>query len=222
VIRAISARTLPPADGVALLSSSDFASGAALVKRLAGQHSDWKRRLLVGPFALAYDQGLVAAITARGGGVVAASSMAPESFSPAVRSYMRAYAKAFGSHPPGRALDTFAVPYEVAMQALVQAVQAVHGSLGDGRLAFRRALTRVVLDGPEGRVALDARRQAIATNYLVRIGSPMRLVAAVPRVDQEFGGLFSPAGPPPSATNPVCRPARSPAWAARVTAAASR
>jgi branched-chain amino acid transport system substrate-binding protein len=222
VIRATSARALPPADGVALLSSSDFASGAALVKQLASQQFDWKRRLLVGPFALAYDQGLVAAIAARGGGVVAVSSTAPEGDSPAVRRYVRAYAKAFGGHPPGLALDTFAVPYEVAMQALVQAVQVVQGRLGEGRLALRRALTRVVLDGPEGSVGLDVRRQAVGTNYLVRIGSPLRLVARVPRVDQTFGGLFSPGGPPPSATHPVCRPARPPAWAAEVTAAASR
>jgi hypothetical protein len=221
-VRATSARTLPPADGVALLSSSDFASGGAFVQSYARAHADWKRRLVVGPFALAYDQGLISGIAARGGGVIAASSVAPEPDSPAVRAYVGAYAKAFGSHLRDRALDIFAVPYDVAMQALVQAVEAVHGRLGDERLALRQALAHVVLNGPEGRVRLDARRQAIATNYLVRIGTTSRLVAGVPGVDQTFGGLFRPGGAPPSAHAPACRRAQPPPWVPAVSAAASR
>jgi hypothetical protein len=202
-------RSLPAVDGVALLSSSDFASGAALVKRLADAHSDWRKRLVVGPFALAYDQGLVAAITARGGGVIAATTSAPAADSAAVRSYERAYAKAFGANLPNRVLATFAVPYEVAMQALVAALEA-RGPLLD-------ALARVRITGPEGPIRLDSRRQAIGTNYLVRIGSPLRVAATVPRVDQTFGGLFSRNGAPPSATRPTCRKGRVPAFSAAVS-----
>jgi branched-chain amino acid transport system substrate-binding protein len=209
VVRAATTRSLGAVDGVALLSSSDFSSGAKLVKNLAGAHPDWRKRLVVGPFALAYDQGLVSAITARGGGVIAASTMAPAGDSPAVDSYERAYAKAFGAHPPGLALDTFAVPYEVAMQALVAAVET--------REPLLEALAGVRFTGPEGPVRLDSRRQAIGTNYLVRIGSPMRVVATVPRVDQTFDGLFSSGGAPPSATQPTCRKGRVPRFSAAMS-----
>jgi branched-chain amino acid transport system substrate-binding protein len=113
------------------------------------------------------------------------------------------------------------------MQALVNAFQAVHGRLGDHRRALLAALARVVVAGPEGRVRLDQRRQAIASNYLVRIqpargGSPTRLAATVPGVDQTFGGLFEPGAAPPSATEPRCRRAPPPPWSETVTAAMSR
>ena len=222
VERATSTKSLPEADGVALLSSSDFSSGAALVRSLAATHRDWARRLVVGPFALAYDRGLVSAIAARGGGVIGAASISPAADSAAVRGYEHAFAQAFGPHPPAPALDTFAVPYQAAMEALVRAVQAVHGRLGGERRALRTALARVVLTAPEGHMALDSRRQAVAPNSLVRIGRQLRLAATVPHVEQTFGGLFAPGGPPPSQTAPACRAARPPPWAAAVTAATSR
>jgi branched-chain amino acid transport system substrate-binding protein len=222
VVRAASARSLPDADGVALLSSSDFGAGAALVERLAAAHPDWARRLVVGPFALAYDQGLVSSIATRGRSVIGASSVAPKLDSAPVRAYERAWSQAFGAHPPAAALDTFAIPYEAAMEALVDALQAVHGNLGSDRQAVRTALAKVVLTAPEGRLSLDSRRQADGTNYLVRIGRTVRLAATVHDVGQTFGGLFPPGGEPPSGTAPACRRAKPPPWAAAVTAALSR
>jgi branched-chain amino acid transport system substrate-binding protein len=221
-VRAASARSLPDADGVALLSSSDFSAGAALVQRLAAAHADWARRLVVGPFALAYDQGLVSAIATRGRSVIGASSVAPKLDSAPVRAYEHTWSQAFGAHPPVAALDTFAIPYEAAMEALVDALQVVRGNLGSERHAVRTALAKVVLTAPEGRLSLDSRRQASGTNYLVRIGRTVRLAATVHGVGQTFGGLFPPGGEPPSETAPACRRAKPPPWAAAVTAALSR
>jgi branched-chain amino acid transport system substrate-binding protein len=209
VVRAATTHSLPAVDGVALLSSAGFTSGATFVRDLAQAHRDWRKRLLVGPFAYAFDQGLASAIIARGGGVIAASTLAPAAESAAVGRYLRAFATAFGGPPPGLALDTIAVPYDVAMQALVTAL--------DSDAPLLEALARVRITGPEGPVRLDSRRQAIGTNYLVRIGSRMRVVATVPRVDQTFGGLFRSDGPPPSATWPRCRKGHVPAFSAAVS-----
>ncbi len=69
------------------------------------------------------------------------------------------------------------------------------GDLSDGQARFHAALARADLDAPNGRIALDANRQAIAPNYLQSVtktpnGLTMRTQATLPDVEQTFNGYF--------------------------------
>jgi branched-chain amino acid transport system substrate-binding protein len=105
------------------------------------------------------------------------------------------------------------------MSAVVSAVDQTGGELGDGQRDFRASLSSLELAAPQGEVRLDRNRQAIAPIYLERIeSSPGRpaaveAVRTVRDVDQAFGGMFTAHTPSPSATEPVCKSRRPPAWA---------
>ncbi len=62
------------------------------------------------------------------------------------------------------------------MEAVLQALEKVHGDLSNGERRFQAALAKVELDAPNGHIRLDGNRQAIGASYLNRIlpgkGSP--------------------------------------------------
>jgi branched-chain amino acid transport system substrate-binding protein len=109
------------------------------------------------------------------------------------------------------------VPYYVAMEAVTRSLHAVRGDLSDGQDRFRRALARIELDGPYGRIRLDENRQAITPNYVTRIragkGPIHRTVKVIEDVDQSFGGRFQVGGTTVSRTRPACTRGEPPPWA---------
>jgi branched-chain amino acid transport system substrate-binding protein len=113
----------------------------------------------------------------------------------------------------------FGLTYRNAIEAVLQALDRVKGDLGGGQRAFRAALAHVELDAPNGHIRLDGDRQAITSNYLNRMRRNakgelgIRTFLTVPEVDHTYGGLFTPASPPPGRTSPACKTAPPPPWA---------
>ncbi len=105
----------------------------------------------------------------------------------------------------------FPSSYADSMEALLQALEKVHGDLSNGERRFQAALAKVELDAPNGHIRLDGNRQAIGASYLSRIlpGKKGALHSTtfkvVPNVDQTFGGYFSGSDPLPSKTTPACK-----------------
>jgi branched-chain amino acid transport system substrate-binding protein len=78
---------------------------------------------------------------------------------------------------------------------------------------------RVELDAPNGRIRLDANRQAIGPTYRFSVSGNKQGVLgytapkAVENVDASFGGHFGPGDPLPDRTQPACRHGSPPVWA---------
>ncbi|HEX3835194.1 MAG TPA: hypothetical protein VHW04_24645, partial [Solirubrobacteraceae bacterium] len=75
--------------------------------------------------------------------------------------------------------------------------------------ALQAATAKVVLPAPYGTIKLDQNRQAIFTNfnqqlYLKDGKLAVKTVAAIPNVNQSFGGTFSSSTPAPGRTSPGC------------------
>ncbi len=201
------------ANGVAVLGGSASVS-PDLLRALARRGTN---RVVLGPEVIG-DTDLMRQITALTA-VVGASYFAPESSSPAVRAYLRAFAKAYPDTPPGEPRDAVMMAYRNGVEAVLEAFEQAHGDLSEGRRRLRARLARLdttLLDVP---VRIDANRQAVVSTTLVRLGpeSPsgapeLRAVQSVPAVDQSIGGLV-PANYVPTAAGEACRRATAPPWA---------
>jgi branched-chain amino acid transport system substrate-binding protein len=170
-------------------------------------------RVVVGGGGLA-DPGIVEALGSQARGIVSAGPLPLDIATPAWTAYRARAERTFTSLP----LTThgLAVPYYVAVEAAMRGLSAVGGDLSDGQRRFRRALTSLRMDAPGGAVRLDENRQAIAPNYVTRIGTGTpahRTIRTIADVDQSFGGLFRPDGAPASRTSPGCRAGEPPPWA---------
>ncbi len=143
------------------------------------------------------------------------SSSDPYAPTPAFNRYLAQYAAAFPNDPdPGLTNQSI---YD-AMEPVLEALEQVHGDLSNGQRRFRFALAHLRYHAPEGLITLDHRHQGIVPIYLakvVRSGGSIRFkqIKTIRRVDQTFGGLFSPTSPPPSMTTPACVAGNPPAWA---------
>ena len=105
--------------------------------------------------------------------------------------------------------------YYDALEALLSALERVEGS--NVRAGLLLALRQGDVELPDGRVTLDANRQAVRDGYLARVmwrdgKSALVPVAIVPKVEQTYGGLLSEAPPPGPGMQP-CVKGRPPAWA---------
>jgi len=202
------------ADGVVVLGSFATVTPDLLgaLARRRGTNS-----LVLGPEVIGYTDLVrhVPALT----GVVAASYSAPESSSPAVRAYLRDYAKAYPDTPPGESRDAVVMAYRNGVEAVLEAFEQVHGDLSGGRSRLRAQLARLdttLLGVP---VRMDANRQAVVSANLVRLGPEstsgvpeLRAVESIPAVDQSIGGLV-PASYIPTYGGESCRRATPPPWA---------
>jgi branched-chain amino acid transport system substrate-binding protein len=100
--------------------------------------------------------------------------------------------------------------------AVVAALERVQGDLSGGQRRFRAALSHVSVNGPSGRVAVDAQRQAVAPMYMYRLDGPKlapHLIRTIPRVEPTFGGYFKASDPPPNESTPACVKRTPPPWA---------
>src|ERR671930_291607 len=88
------------------------------------------------------------------------------------------------------------VAYYDAMEATLEALEQVGGDVSNGERRLMRALGALRLESPTGPIRLDARRQAVAPNYLNRVDrgpdrKPVtRVVRTVHNVEQTFNGYF--------------------------------
>jgi ABC-type branched-subunit amino acid transport system substrate-binding protein len=194
---------IPPrnVDGIVVLTAPEAL--AALANGYPGLRGEVSRKLLVGTVA---SDGLQA-LADRASGI-------PEGvpwLSVGERRYR--YGLELGTHFPARFayLGAFDISYRDAMAALLEALATAHGDLSGNEHRFMSALAGLTLDSPLGPIRLDASRQAIGRNSLVRFPDNT-VVRRVDGVEHTFGGYFSPDDPPPSMTTPVCKRHTPPPW----------
>ena len=165
-------------------------------------------RVLLGSATVGYSGSVLGR---RATGIVGASASPIGGSDAAWTSFLADYAKAF----PKISFLGFAPFYFNTFEAALRGLEAVGGDLADGGRRYRTALAGLELDLPTGRVRLDANRQAIGPNYLVKVGphGVLHTIQAVVPVDASYGGRFGPGKPPPSQTSPKCVRGNPPPWA---------
>ena len=132
------------------------------------------------------------------------------------KAYISGFGKAFPK-APGDSL--FTVLYYDGMEAILQGLEQVKGSLDDPK-AFQDALTGLTPTFPNGSVKLDENRNSVQPAYVVQIVKDggnlgFKVVKSIPEVDQTFGGLFGPDSPEPSRTEPAKATGNPPPWASQ-------
>jgi branched-chain amino acid transport system substrate-binding protein len=200
---AAAAKVPRDADGV-YLAPAGVSAMSAFLGRYAALGHDLSRQLVS-------SGGLIAdpAVIPLAKGVVVGGTPAIEPTQPE-RAYMNSFAKEFPTIPAKQALTGLSLAYAVGIEAAVEALTHAHGTSGR---PFLDALAGLRLDSPLGRIRLDRNRQAIGPNYLSRLAAGGgRTTQVVSDVEQTFGGYFTAADPPPSATSPGCMKRTPPPW----------
>ncbi len=193
------------------------------LERYAKTRPALSRSVVLNAYALT---GLDPAVTARlGDGIVGtvAGWDIPGPDLPSFAAYMKEYRRAFPrlADAADSSSHLFDVYYQNAMEAVLQALEAVDGDLSNGQRQFRAALADVKLDAPNGPIRLDANRQAIGSVYGFRVTGndkgrlSIRLLKPIENVDASFGGRFGPGDPIPDRTRPPCEAGSPPVWASR-------
>ena len=207
-------------DGVALIPAIAFVDWAGFVKAYARRRPDVAEHLVLGPEALLEKSNRINAARLAPG-VVGGDQGRFDRKNSIWRRMQHELAQTFPGVAPQRSSPAefpLMVAYRNAMEATLAALERVDGD--PARLG--PALARLELDGPTGRIRLDANRQAIAPVYLSRVGRDasgkptVRMLRVVPNVEQTFGGYFTSMTPPPTRTTPACRrTATQPTWTLR-------
>ena len=114
----------------------------------------------------------------------------------------------FGAAAP-QASSTFTFGYFADTWGLIKGLQAVKGNLGGGQKPLQAAIAKVVLPTGYGTISLDKNRAGIIPVYYQQLYQKagklaIKTVGYIPRVDQTFGGTFSPLTPAPGRTSPKC------------------
>jgi ABC-type branched-subunit amino acid transport system substrate-binding protein len=146
-------------------------------------------------------------------GTLAASGMADTWDDPKWQAYVKEYQEIF---PPAKRFASpslLAISYYNSTVAMLEALKKVNGDLSDNQSKFKAALAGLVMDAPNGKISLDANRQAIGTNFVTEVvddgkgGLFSKVVEVVPNVNQTLG--MDPAVfkkyVPPSRTSPPCK-----------------
>ena len=133
--------------------------------------------------------------------------------------------KWFKTIPPGgpaapQASSTFTYGYYVNTWGLIKGLEAVKGDLSGGQKKLQEAIGKTTLPAPYGEIKLDQNRQAIFLNFNQQLYMKdgklaVKTVAAIPNVDQTFGGTFSASTPAPGRKSPACEKRNLP-WAGKV------
>jgi ABC-type branched-subunit amino acid transport system substrate-binding protein len=146
-------------------------------------------------------------------GTVAASGQADTWDNPKWQAFVKAYQDAFPPDKRFASPSLLATNYYNSAMAVFQALDKAGGDLGDGHAKYRAALAATELDAPNGKITLDANRQAIGTNFVTEVVEDAsgnlvsRVVKVVPNVRQTLGydpAAFAKIGLP-SRTVPECR-----------------
>ena len=203
------ARQIPSgADGVAFMPN--FLSPATFFSAYRKVHPDLSRHVVMSAVALARGDRTV--------GITSAGWLPIAPGTPEWNRYLRDLKSAFPKYrgQRGDASDIYA--YD-AVELALQAIAAAHGDLSHGERRLMAALKSVRVETPVGGLTLDRTGNAVVSNFLIRVetsasGKSVPLtVGVIPKVENTFGGYFSPRSPPDSETQPVCRKGHVPAWA---------
>lgn len=171
---------------------------------------------LVGSTVMLAEPEVVHALGKRLDGVVYADPTPGAVASSTFTSGMTRYFPEIGAHVK----RTVPPNFYTAANAVVRALEESDGDLSDSQAAFRAALSRLQIVGAGGPVRLDARHQAVTTNYLVELRADHsgnvtpRLLRRVPDVEQTFGGYFGPNGESLGRDTIKCQKREPPRWAA--------
>jgi branched-chain amino acid transport system substrate-binding protein len=147
-------------------------------------------------------------------GTIAASGMADTWDDPKWQTFVKEYQADFPPDKRFASPSLLATNYYDSTMALILALNKVNGDLSDNQKKLKDALASIVLDdAPNGKISLDANRQAIGTNFVTEViddgkgGLFSKVVQVVPNVNQTLG--IDPAVfkkyVPPSRTSPPCK-----------------
>ena len=108
------------------------------------------------------------------------------------QAYVKAYQDAFPPEKRFPSPSLLGTGYYNATTAMKMCMDKVNGDLSDGHKAFRGCLSTLELDAPNGKITLDANRQAVGTNFVTEVveenGNLVnKLVKIVPNVNQTLG-----------------------------------
>ena len=126
-------------------------------------------------------------------GVVAASGSADTDPNPKWQAFVKAYQEAWPADKRFAGPSLLAVNYYNSADAVFRALDEIKGDLGDGNKKFREALTKMVLDAPNGKITLDENRQAIGTNFVTEVVKDdhgdlvSKVVKVIPNVQERLG-----------------------------------
>jgi branched-chain amino acid transport system substrate-binding protein len=129
------------------------------------------------------------------------------------KDWVKAYQDAFPADKRFAGPSLFATNYYNAFNALKIAMEKVNGDLSDGGTKLRTELAKVELDAPNGKIVLDANRQATAANFITEVAEladgnlTNKFVKTLPGIPQTLGMSadgFKALGLP-SRTNPECK-----------------
>ena len=146
-------------------------------------------------------------------GTIAASGQADTWDDPGWQKFVKAYQDAF---PPAKRFPSpslLATNYYGSTMALILALRQVNGDLGNNQAKLREALAKIEIDAPNGKIKLDANRQAIGTNFVTEVVDDgkgalfSKVVKVIPNVNQTLGydpAVFAKIGLP-SRTVPECK-----------------
>jgi len=201
---------------------------ATFLRRYSADHPSLSQRVILGAYTtypISLDPEVLKGARYSLKGVVTAT------FVPLDRSQddWNAFVSEFGSSFPALAdaadstYHLFDIDYVNAMEAVMQALEAVDGDLSHRASGFQLALSDVRLDAPNGTISLDERRQAILPIYLSRVGRGvdgdlvLRTFRKIEAVDQSYGSLLNADVPVPDRTYPPCVEGDPPPWATAVS-----
>jgi hypothetical protein len=126
-------------------------------------------------------------------GTIAASGQADTWDDPGWQKFVKAYQDAF---PPNKRFPSpslLATNYYGSTMALILALRQVNGDLGDNQAKLNDALANIEIDAPNGKIKLDANRQAIGTNFVTEVVDDgegalfSKVVKVIPNVNQTLG-----------------------------------
>lgn len=107
--------------------------------------------------------------------------------------FVKAYQDAFPADKRFPSPAIFATGYYNATNAAFSCIKQVNGDLSDGQKGFRACLSTLELDAPNGKIKLDANRQAIGSNFVTEVAEledgtlTNKLVKKVDGINQTLG-----------------------------------
>src|ERR1700732_1626388 len=126
-------------------------------------------------------------------GTIAASGQADTWEDPAWQAFVKDYQAAFPPEKRFPSPSLLATHYFCSPAALIFSLPAVKGALHTKQNKLKAALASLEIDAPNGKIKLDANRQAIGTNFVTEVvddgkGALFRKVLKViPNVNQTLG-----------------------------------
>lgn len=132
---------------------------------------------------------------------------------PKWQAWVKTYQDAFPADKRFTSPSLTGTNYYNATNAMFAALNAVNGDLSDGHKKLRATLSSMVIDAPNGKIRLDEKRQAIASNFITEVVEAPngdltnKMIKVIPDVRQTLGfdeAAFAKLGLP-SRTNPECK-----------------